>query len=163
MRITEYKIITLVMLLYCATGCGICRRCPRGDVAQHDSIYVHTTETVSVHDTVIFWRIPEGTASASLPDSDTSRLKTALAESVAWVADGRLHHDLWNRSDLRLPVMVPIMSRAVETNTGRLSDRVVTVEVEKKLSRWQQFWIRFGQCAAVILVFIIAGFFIRSK
>lgn len=164
MRIIGRYSIAAVLLLFFVTSCSLCRHTPPG-VTQRDSVFIRTTETVTQVDTVIMWKIPEGTAEAVLPDTDTSRLVTALAESEAWVEDGQLHHELRNRSDLTLPILIPVPHKVISSEKVNLHDEVRTVEVERQLSKWQAFWIRAGQISMAIFavfLFIVVIIFIRK-
>lgn len=57
---------------------------------QRDSVVV-IRDSVRFRDSLVLVPVPQGSDKAVLPDSDTSRLETDIAESVAYVADGKLH------------------------------------------------------------------------
>lgn len=113
---------------------------------QRDSVIVHVRDSVLVRDTIVMAGIPAESGANVLPDSDTSFLQTSLAESKAYIENGRLHHTLRNRSDMLLPVKVQYIDRArTETrNEVGWKQIVETVEVEKELSRWQNFLLSLG-------------------
>lgn len=149
-------------LLLCLTGCGICRRSQ--PVAQRDSVWAYVVQTVRERDTVVMWQPPEGTSASIVPDADTSRLRTSLAESEAWVTDGELHHTLRNRSELRLPISIRLPEYVTERSSGLIRERTVEVAVDKPLNGWQKFWIRLGQIAALFVVgYILIKRFIIPK
>lgn len=112
---------------------------------QRDTIVTTIREIETVHDTVLMVQLPEGSDSAVLPDSDTSVLRTSLAESEAWVADGELHHTLRNREAL-LPVNVKLPKYIYTRNDSIIRDRqaVEQVEIERQLSKWQRFVMALG-------------------
>lgn len=121
-----------------------------------DSVYVHTTETVVMHDTTVLWKIPDDSAEAVLPDSDTSHLSTGLAESDAWVKDGRLYHTIRNRSSETIPILLSIPTRVTESEHGLVRTR--TVEVEKKLSKWEIVSLAVGKaCVVALMVLALLG------
>lgn len=108
---------------------------------QRDSVIVHVRDSVYLRDTVIMWRIPPESGVNTLLDSDTSFLQTNLAESHAFIENGRLHHTLRNRSEAIIPIEVKIPERLRTEEKGliRYLKTVERVEVEKELSRWQRF------------------------
>lgn len=108
---------------------------------QRDSIYLYVRDSVYLHDTVIMWRIPPESGANALPDSDTSFLQTNLAESRAFIENGRLHHTLRNRSEMIIPIEVkmPVRIHTEEKGLTRYLKTIERVEVEKALSRWQRF------------------------
>lgn len=118
---------------------------------QRDSVIVHVRDSVYLRDTVIMWRIPPESGANVLPDSDTSFLQTDLAESRAFIENGRLHHTLRNRSEAIIPIEVKIPERLRTEEKGliRYLKTVERVEVEKELSRWQRFLQGLGWAVLV--------------
>lgn len=112
---------------------------------QRDSVRVETIERTVYKDSIIFVPLPAENDAASLPDSDTSRLETSLAESEAFVKDGQLHHSLRNKETL-LPVPVKLPSVIRQEYAYALRDRKVVevVEVERELSWWQHTLLSLG-------------------
>lgn len=106
---------------------------------QRDSVRVETIERTIYKDSIIFVQVPAESDAATLPDSDTSRLETSLAESEAFVRGGQLHHTLRNKETL-LPVPVKLPSVIRQEYAYALRDRKVVevVEVERELSWWQR-------------------------
>lgn len=126
---------------------------------QRDSIRVETIERTIYKDSLIYVPVPSGESSAVLPDSDTSRLETLLAESDAFVKNGQLHHSLKNRQDAILPVEIKLPQIVRQEQSYLIRDRKVVevVEVEKQLSKWQTFLqtLGGGALAAVVLWLLV--------
>lgn len=121
---------------------------------QRDSVIVHVRDSVFVRDTVVMVEIPAESGANVLPDTDTSYLATSLAESRAFVENGRLYHTLRNKSEMLLPVKVQYIDRARVESKESIGWRTIVekIEVEKELSRWQNFIMSMGY------VLLIAGF-----
>lgn len=143
-------------LLICAfaallTGCAAPRVVQD---SQRDSVAVIVRDSLILRDSVVLVPVPEGTDKAVLPDTDTSRLTTGLAESVAYVKDGKLHHSLRNRTEAVVPVKISIPERVHYERQDRLNMYKVVeyVEIEKQLSRWQQFMISIGWIVVISLI-----------
>lgn len=113
---------------------------------QRDSVIIRVRDSVYLHDTVIMWEIPPESGANVLPDSDTSFLQTNLAESEAYIENGRLCHTLRNRSEAIIPieVKIPVKVHSEERGLVRYLKTVERVEVEKELSRWQNFVMTLG-------------------
>ena len=120
---------------------------------QRDSVIVHVRDSVFVRDTIVKVEIPAESGANILPDTDTSFLATSLAESRAFIENGRLHHTLRNKSEMLLPVKVQYIDRARVESKDSIGWRTIveTIEVEKELSRWQNFIMSLGYA------FLIAG------
>ena len=122
-------------------------------VVIRDSVVV-IRDTVRFRDSLVLVPVPQGSDKAVLPDSDTSRLETDIAESVAYVADGQLHHALRNKDAAPIPVTIKLPERIHSesriTTTDETRDKIIynriveTVEVEKELSRLQRFMMSLG-------------------
>ena len=112
---------------------------------QRDSVVV-IRDSVRFRDSLVLVPVPQGSDKAVLPDSDTSRLETDIAESVADVADGKLHHTLRNKEAALIPVTIKLPERLhYETRDKIIYNRIVeTVEVEKEFSRLQRFMMSLG-------------------
>jgi hypothetical protein len=125
---------------------------------QRDSVAVIVRDSVIFRDSVVLVEVPKEGDKAVLPDSDTSHLETTIAESVAWVADGRLHHTLRNKDAAIIPVTIKMPERLHYEGRDRLIyNRIVeTIEVEKELSRWQ----RFLQTIGWVVIIGLAGYII---
>lgn len=137
---SRLNLLTALLLL---VGCGPAR--VASDI-QRDSTYVRIVDSVYVHDTVVQWRIPEGSDSARIPDSDTSHLETGLAQSTAYVKDGQLHHTLSNKAGTVVPISLTIHERARTSEKGVIQrvEAVEYIEVEKELNGGQRFLMGLG-------------------
>ena len=118
---------------------------------QRDSVTVYVRDSVFVRDTIVKVEIPAESGANILPDTDTSFLATSLAESRAFVENGRLHHTLRNKSEMLLPVKVQYVDRVrSEQKDSIISKKIVeTIEVEKELSRWQNFIMSLGYAVLI--------------
>ena len=118
---------------------------------QRDSVIVHVHDSVFVRDTIVNAEIPAESGANILSDTDTSFLATSLAESRAFIENGRLHHTLRNRSEMLLPVKVQYVDRARYEQRDSIGWRqiVETIEVEKELSRWQSFIMSLGYAVLI--------------
>ena len=105
-----------------------------------------------MRDSIVMVPVPSGSATSILPDTDTSRLETDVAVSEAYVKDGNLFHSLRNK-DAIIPVRIVIPERiyTMEKEKALVRKEVEVVEVEKELSRWQNFIMSLGYA------FLIAG------
>lgn len=119
-----------------------------------DTELVHIKDSIRFRDSLVLVPVPEGTDKAKLPDTDTSFLKTSVAESEAFVKDGVLHHSLRNRSEAVIPIRITIPERIRTEEKGltRYLKQVERVEVEKELSRWQRFLQGLGWAALIAVV-----------
>lgn len=134
--------ILLLAIMVCV-GCGPARVVTE---YQRDSVTIHVRDSVFLRDTIVMAQIPAESGANVLPDTDTSFLQTSLAESKAYIENGRLHHTLRNRSEMLLPVTVQYVDRARTERTESIVTRkeVERIEVEKELSRWQNFVMALG-------------------
>lgn len=144
-------------------SCGAYKRLPIAE--QKDSVSVVIKERVIVKDSLIYVEIPAESESVIIPDTDTSRLETSLAQSEAWVSAGQLNHTLRHKSDVRLPkiVSIPVYLRSEETKS--LAQKVIIKEVEKDLTTWQSFRMTLGTLfiigVIVLLLFMLFKHYLR--
>ena len=86
--------------------------------------------------------------------TDTSHLETSIAWSEAYVADGKLFHTLQNK-DALLPVKITIPERVHSEmrEKAMVWKQTEIVEVEKELSKWQNFIqvLGYGVLVACVL------------
>lgn len=131
--------IAAVVVAGCAAPCHVVDY-------QKDSTVVHIVDSIRIIDSLILVPVPEGSDKAKLPDTDTSYLRTSVAESEAFVKDGVLHHLLRNKSEAIIPIKVsiPVRIHTQEKGLIRYLREVERVEVEKELSRWQRFLQSLG-------------------
>lgn len=139
--------ILLLAIMACA-GCGPVKVVTE---FQRDSVMVFVRDSVLVRDTIVMADIPAESGANVLPDSDTSFLQTSLAESKAYIESGRLYHTLRNKSEMLLPVKVQYIDRVRSEKKDSIGWRqiVETVEVEKQLSRWQNFVMALGYAVLI--------------
>lgn len=146
---SKHNIFLLAIL---AAGCSPAKHMTESHT--RDSVYVHRIDSVIVRDTVVLAQIPAEFGTNELPDTDTSFLQTSVAESRAFVKNGRLHHTLRNRSEALLPVKVQYFDKARSEKRAQISWRnaVEVVEVGKELSRWQNFIMSLGYAVLITAV-----------
>ena len=134
-------IYTLFLALCCS--CGPAKHTTQ---IQKDSVIVEIRDSVIIRDTVIQAAIPAEADRAILPDTDTSRLSTSLAESEAYVKNGKLHHSLRNKSEKLQPVSVQYKDKVHSENVASLRQQQVTetIEVPMPLNGWQRLRITLG-------------------
>ena len=146
----NFPVIALISLASCST--------PRvvQDV-QRDTTFVTIREVETLHDTIIMVQLPEGSDKAILPDTDTSRLHTTLAQSEAWVTDGRLHHTLRNTEAL-IPIEVKLPKYISTKNEYIIRERqtIGQAEEERQLSKWQRFIMALGYGLLVSIIIWLA-------
>ena len=132
-------------------GCRTTRQISVSSAAL-DSVRVEVrTETVYVPDTV-YIEIPAQVAERTTRDS-ASHLENDYAMSDARInTDGTLYHDLRTKPQ-EIPVEVEMSIERHDSIVYKYKDRTVTetVEVERKLSWWQQTQI-YGFWAAVVAI-----------
>lgn len=127
---------------------------PKVMLEQRDSTVIHIKDSIRFRDSLVLVPIPEGADKSKMPDTDTSFLRTSVAESEAFVKDGVLHHFLRNRSEAVIPIKITIPERIRTEEKGltRYLKQVERVEVEKELSRWQRFLQGLGLAALIAVV-----------
>ena len=120
---------------------------------QRDSVIVHIKDSLVMRDSLVMVPVPSGSATSILPDTDTSRLETDVAVSEAYVKDGNLFHSLRNK-DALMPVRIVIPERiyTMEKEKALVCKEVETVEVEKQLSKWQNFIMSLGYVVLIAVV-----------
>lgn len=134
---------SLFWCLFLAVGCGPAKIVTE---SQRDSVIVHVVDSMILRDTVVMVEVPRESDKAKIADTDTSYLQTSLAESWAYVDGGRIHHSLRNKSEMLLPVKVQYRDRARSEKSEWIAWKHMaeTVEVEKELSKWQNFIMTLG-------------------
>lgn len=136
----------LSLVVSCAT--------PKVVLDKRDSTVINIKDSIRIRDSIILVPVPQGEDKAKLPDTDTSFLQTSVAESEAFVKDGKLHHSLRNRSEAIIPIRITIPYRIhiEEKGLTRYLKQVERIEVEKELSRWQRFLQGLGWTALIVIV-----------
>ena len=125
------RTLCIVFVLALIAGCS-----PRNFPASTETTdRVNTTIEVVLHDTLYALRLPDERVRAAVLQGDSSYLETTAAWSRAWVEDGRLHHELGNKS--REPVLVPIQvpERRVTVDSTHTELVRTPVYVKKKSCR----------------------------
>lgn len=146
----KIAVIALISLASCSTPRMV-------QEVQRDTAFVTIREVETLHDTIIMVQLPEGSDNAVLPNTDTSRLRTSLAQSEAWVTDGRLHHTLRNTEAL-IPIEVKLPKYISTKNEYIIRERqtIEQVEEERQLSKWQRFIMALGYVLLVSIIIWLA-------
>ena len=118
---------------------------------------VKVVKVVEYRDTMINITLPKEKTVNKTIDS-ISHLRTSVAESVAEIRDGKLHHSLKNLDELLVPV--PMIITNVDTNREKVIRDVVVREVEKNLNGWQKTimtlgYVLFGTIIIALVIFIL--------
>ena len=145
------RTLCIVAILVMLTGCS-----PRNFPASTETKdRVNTTVEVVLHDTLYALRLPDERVRAAVQQDDSSYLETTAAWSRAWVEDGRLLHELVNKS--REPVLVPIQipERRVTVDSTHTELVRMPVYVKKKLSWWQQTVMGAGYISLFVLFVLV--------
>ena len=149
-----------LLFLALASACSTVRPLPTTDSTKVEV----RTETVIEKDTV-FVELPRVVERVAVQDT-TSHLENEFALSSAVVSAGVLKHSLETKP-VKMPAVVD--KQIVYRDSVVFRDRVqtVTVEVEKKLTGWQQAKLRVGGFCffAVILIglYFIITFLLNLK
>ena len=133
-----------LLLLLGAFACSTVRPLPSTDSTKVEV----RTETVTVHDTA-YVELPVIIEKVATLDT-TSTLENKFARSEASVSAGILSHTLETKP-VQLPVQVE--TKIVYKDSLVYRDRVQTqtVEVEKKLTAWQQAKMKLGSVALLLI------------
>ena len=133
-----------LLLLLGAFACSTVRQLPSTDSTKVEV----RTETVTVHDTA-YVELPVIIEKVATLDT-TSTLENKFARTEASVSAGILSHTLETKP-VQLPVQVE--TKIVYKDSLVYRDRVQTqtVEVEKKLTAWQQAKMKLGSVALLFI------------
>ena len=143
--------LLFVLLLISTHGCCPCRHL---STSTQDSVRVETIiRTEYIPDTIL-WEVPIESTRQTVRDT-VSLLETSLAISEARITShGELFHSLTNKVQTR---QIPVKKEIVYRDSLVYRDRTNTeiVEVERKLTWWQQtqmkgFWVAL---AVIVLIF----------
>ena len=144
-----------LLLLLIASACSTVRQLPSTDSTKVEV----RTETVFEKDTVLV-ELPRVVERVAVQDT-TSHLENEFALSDACISGGVLKHSLETK-----PVKIPAVvdKQIVYRDSIVFRDRVqtVTVEVEKKLTGWQQAKLRVGGFCFFAVILIGLYFIIKS-
>ena len=148
------KASTLLLFTLLLTACGVARPVLESD---NTKVEVKVVEKI-VKDTAWF-ELPVIVEKVATLDT-ASVLENKYAKSEAVVSGGVLHHSLQTK-----PVREPVSVESKETVRDSIvyRDRIQTrtVEVEKKLTGWQQAKMKVGGIC-FILIILIGLYFIYS-
>jgi len=163
-RTLSWFVIAFVMIALFLLGLSGCspKLVPSHEV---DTSHKDSTKVVeAIKDSLIYISLPLEKDQVIAHIGDTSRLETSLARSIAFIGgDGFLHHTLENKSEEKLPVVVPIHSKTIFTLVSDKHAEVITKYeyVEKPLSWWQKF--RMGAFWWLLGLLLIALVWIFRK
>ncbi len=144
-------ILAFALLL---SACGVARPVLESD---NTKVEVKVVEKI-VKDTAWF-QVPVIVEKVATLDT-ASVLENKYAKSEAVVAGGVLHHSLQTKP-VREPVSIETKEIVRDSIVYRDRVQTVTVEVEKKLSGWQQAKMKVGG-VCFILIILIGLYFIYS-
>jgi hypothetical protein len=136
--------------------CGLAGACAAPKVVQdyqRDSVVVIVKDSLVLKDSVVLVEIPTEQERLVVAATDTSVLETSVAKSTAFVNDkGQLCHTLTNK-DALLPVKITIPEKVHSELREKAMVVRQTIEVEKELSRWQNFiqMLGYGVLIACVL------------
>lgn len=109
-------------------------------------VEIKTEESISIHDTIIKETLVPYKDSISIQDT-ISFLSNPYGYSWATYSDGNLRHSLGILPNAFLLARIPQYMTITRTR-----EVPKIVEVEKKLTRWQQFKVEFCEYIIVIVV-----------
>lgn len=132
-----------------AASCGCLHKLPQTET--RDSVVTVIRDSTVWRDSIIYVEVPRESYAVETPD-DSSHLETSLAESEAVVRGGRLRHTLKNKPDSRLGAKVALPSRWIVTTATTASKTQMrqVVEVERRLTWWQETKMKCGAAALII-------------
>ena len=148
------KASTLLLFTLRLTACGVARPVLESD---NTKVEVKVVEKI-VKDTAWF-ELPVIVEKVATLDT-ASVLENKYAKTEAVVTGGVLHHSLQTKP-VREPVSVETKEIVRDSIVYRDRVQTVTVEVEKKLSGWQQAKMKVGG-VCFILIILIGLYFIYS-
>lgn len=122
-----------------------------------------TNTTIVDHNTTVTERIVWQSKIITLPVEhtqqvtfeDSSHLETSLAISDARImADGRLFHSLKNKTNFLQDSIPSLEKETVVTKDSIITvEKIVKVEVEQELSKWQKILISIGYIGIGFILF----------
>lgn len=162
-----YKLAVVLFLVAILQSCGIFKRIP-DKINVRDSTSIQYKDSTVIKDSIVYVPVPvENVVNVTMPNQ-TSYLTTSLAESTAYTDSlGFLHHNLKNRSNEKIPVIVfnKEFYHTAKATASKSETIIRTVQVEKKLNWWQRFRLKsFWWLLAVLLIEnVILIFAIRKR
>ena len=148
------KASTLLLFTLCLTACGVAR-----PVLESDNTKVEVKVVEKIVKDTAWVELPVIIEKKATLDT-VSTIENKYAKSEAVVTGGVLHHSLQTKP-VREPVSVE--SKEIVRDSIVYRDRIQTktVEVEKKLTPWQQAKMKVGGIC-FILIILIGLYFIYS-
>ena len=144
-------ILAFALLL---SACGVAR-----PVLESDNTRVEVKVVEKIVKDTAWFQVPVIVEKVATLDT-ASVLENKYAKSEAVVAGGVLHHSLQTKP-VREPVSIETKEIVRDSIVYRDRVQTVTVEVEKKLSGWQQAKMKVGG-VCFILIILIGLYFIYS-
>ena len=141
------KASTLLLFTLCLTACGVAQPVLESD---NTKVEVKVVEKI-VKDTAWF-ELPVIVEKVATLDT-ASVLENKYAKSEASVSGGVLHHSL-STKPVREPVEVQIKEIVRDSIVYRDRIQTKTVEVEKKLTGWQQAKMKVGGVCFILIILI---------
>lgn len=153
---TIFVLIGECFLLIALAGCRSCRHVPGGRPVEAADTLTLSSTVRTLHTTVpdtAYVTLPPQSASRTAADS-LSRLETDYAISTARLnPDGTLSHDLRTRPGRHaVPVDREVVLRDSVVHVNHVVVKPVPVEVERPLTRWENFKLRYGGNALCALL-----------
>lgn len=147
---TRLNIFAISVMILGLSSCGAAKQAVP---ERSDSTRVEVrTITQTVHDTA-YIELPVFVERNVTRDT-TSTLENPYAKSEASITDGLLSHSLQTKPT-RQPVKIEKEIVYRDSIVFRDRTETVTVEVEKKLSKWQSFKMKTGGTTLAILIIAI--------
>lgn len=118
---------------------------------------VEVKEYVTQTDTVYKPKVEREEVSEKKEITDTSRLETTYAMSEAFVADGQLHHSLWNKPDsFKFDIQIPTLHkdsiiRIREPYPVEVVKEVKTIPALYKVC----FWLILGEVIIAVIALVL--------
>jgi hypothetical protein len=147
------KNLLCILLLVSLSGCVSEKQCLRKYPPQITEVEKVITNTIiKTRDTIIYKEIQGETkyfydtvivTKDGLVNTRPSVLETTLAISQAQVVNNRLQHEL-RQKDTMIELRLKDALKEIETLEQRLNEKVTTIEVPAKISRWNKMLIALG-------------------
>lgn len=164
MKALIFILLPLFLFSSCITRQKCLQRFPP-EIKEITSVTVEVRETL--RDTIIFRELPGETLiqvdtvlidNKALINTHVSFLETSLAWSKAQIRNNKLCHELVQK-DTTLEFRLNDAIREVERLEKELTLKTETVEVPRKLTKWQQFRLSLANislvCLAIFLIYLL--------
>lgn len=155
--VKEIFVVVFALALVMLQSCG-----PTKVVVQRDTTVVTKTEYVERwRDTTIYVQVTPDSVAVAVRDT-SSHLAIKEAISDAFVSGGVLHHSLFTNPSYAPSVVVKTKEVEVVRDSLVYINNEIPVEVEKKLSWWQQTMIRLGYVLLALLAGALGWYAIKT-